>query len=217
MKKQYENLGYYTLELYEERVVLDVVDRAIRDFENEKELFLERPLRSITYYCTRCLYFIIDYSREYRRGDRCYRCRHPLKHVDKLFVKRYSKLLSKYSMRVKPVIVDLFRILVEQIGFSILNYSILYVKFNNHFTSLTETTIYPFIHDGKFKMYLSIILHKFNTEYLDVVDSIENLYTRYGLVGYIGIYETPRRAERLVDKQYIEKPFGNRFDYYKYI
>jgi len=214
-------LGYYTLELYDERVVLSVIDKAIRDFESEKKLFLARPLKSITYYCPRCLYFYVDYSREYRRGDRCYRCKYPLKHVDKLFIKSYSKLLRKYSIRVKPLIRDLFRLFIEHCGFSIFNYSMIYIKFNNYFTSLTETTIYPYRFNGKFTMYLSIILYRFNPEYIDILERLENLYNEYGLNGYIGIYETLGRVERLVKKGYVERSSGyariGGFDYYKYM
>ena len=221
MRIRDKTLGYYRLELYDERVVFETIDKAVRFFEKEKELFLVKPLRSITYYCPRCLYFYIDYSREYRRGDRCYRCSYTLKHVDKLFVKRYSRLLSKYKFRVKPLIRELFKLFIEQSGFSILNYSTIYIKFNNHFTSLTETTIYPSLIGGKFTMYLSIILHRFNPKYFDIVDSIENLYGRFGLIGYIGIYGTPRRVENLTSRGYIEKSSGfaklGGFDYYKYI
>ena len=212
-----QTLGYYTLELYDERVVLSVIDKAIRDFESEKELFLVKPL----YYCPRCLYFYIDYRRDYQRRDRCYRCGYPLKRVDKLFVKRYSKLLEKYRVRVKPLVRDLFRLFIKPSEFSIYKYSMIYIKFNNSFTSSTETTIYPSLKNSRFTMYLSITLNRFNPKYIDIVERLESLYSEYGLTGYITIYETPRRVEELVKKGYIEQSSGyariGGFDYYKQI
>jgi hypothetical protein len=81
--------------------------------------------------------------------------------------------------------------------------------------------VYPYMFNKRFNIHLSVVLHRFNPEYVDIVERLESLYSEYGLSGYIGIYETPHRVERLLERQYIERPSGyariGGFDYYKYI
>jgi len=210
------DLGYYVFELTDESIVLEYINRAIRDFEREKKLFLTREFKNITYYCPKCLFFVIDYAGDYEDGDTCHRCGYPLRHIDKLFVKRYSKLLSKYRFRVKPLIRDLFRLLGEYRAFSIFNYSMLYIRFSNYFTEFTEIFLHPMRVNSRFTMFLSILLDNFNTEYLDIIEKIEELFERYRLMGFIGIFDIDL-SRYLLSKGYRESAGRYKYTYTKNI
>jgi hypothetical protein len=210
-----KKLGWYSrIEIrreYQLERVLNTVDKAISDFEREKEILLERPYSRITYYCPKCYWFIIDLPREYDIRDRCGYCGGKLEYVNREFLREYSKLLREYSVKVKPLIRELFKLLGKCSGFQITSYSEIWLYFENEFTHTTETYLSPV----KGTIHMLAWLNGLDTSRLDIVDRLENLFETHRLVGEIKLWGLNNRVETLIAKGYSERKVLDLYHYDK--
>jgi hypothetical protein len=92
----------------------------------------------------------------------------------------------------------------------------LHIRFSNYFTEFTEIFLYPLLYGGKFTMFLSILLSRFNIEYLNIVERIEELFQKYGLIGFIGIFDVIK-SEYLLNRGYSESAGRYLYTYTKNI
>jgi hypothetical protein len=196
---------------YQIERVLSIVDKAISDFEREKDLLLKKPYSKITYYCPKCYWFIIDLPREYSMEDGCGYCGSKLEYVNREFLENYVKLLGEYRVKVKTLIRELFKLFGKCNGFQITNYSDIWLYFENDFTHTSEIYLSP-IRDT---IHLLVWLNGLDTSRLDVVDKLEELFKKYRLAGEIKLWGFNSRVESLLNKQYTERKVLGAYHYDK--
>lgn len=219
MGERVKNLGYYIPQKkgiqYSDIDVYNTLKKAIRDFEREKYLLIRLPYSRYTYYCSRCYWFMIDLEREIGIDSKCGYCKGELQYANKEFIRHTSKLLVKYLVRVKPVLRELYSIMEYFSDYVVEDYSTIYIEISNESIGLIDIFIYPIRYNGKFTMYMHIVVYKLNPDRLDIVEKLENLINEYGLNGYIWIMNTPDRLESLVVKGYRESIAFNNYNYSK--
>jgi hypothetical protein len=210
-----KKLGWYSrIEIkreYSIERVLNTVDKAISDFEREKEILLEKPYSKISYYCPRCYWFLIDLPREYDVKDGCGYCGSKLEYVNREFLEEYSRLLREYSVKVKPLIRELFEFLGKCNGFQITSYSEIWLYFENEFTHTTEIYLSPI----RNTIHILAWLNGLDTSRLDIVEKLENMIKEYSLVGEIKLWGFDTRVETLIAKGYSERKVLDLYHYDK--
>jgi hypothetical protein len=214
-----KTLGYYTHKEsksgYSGIDVYNTLKKSLRDFEREKYELIKPPYVKFTYWCPRCLWFVIDYTNDYGIDSNCGNCNSRLQYANKKFIRHTSKLLEKYITRVKPILNELHRILGYFRDYVINDYSTLYLEIDNENIGLMDIWIYPHRLNAKFTMYMHIVVYKLNQDRLDIVDKLENLINEYGLNGYIWIMSIPIKLESLAEKGYRESIAFNSYNYSK--
>jgi len=212
-----KKLGWYSRierkREYSIEMVLSIVDKAISDFEREKYTLLEKPYSKITYYCPKCYWFIIDLPREWDIREGCGYCSGKLEYVNREFLDEYSKLLEVYRVKVKELIRELFKLFGKCNGFQITNYSEIWLYFENEFTHTSEIYLSP-IRDA---IHILAWLNGLDTSRLDIVDKLEELIDKYGVVGEIKLWGFNTRVEKLVEKGYSERKVLDVYHYDKEI
>jgi hypothetical protein len=215
MGERLKKLGWYSrIEIVNEyplERVFETIDKAISDFEREKDTLLRNPYRKITYYCPKCYWFIIDLPREWDIKEGCGYCGSKLEYVNREFLEEYSKLLREYSVKVKPLIRELYNMLGKCNGFQITNYSEIWLYFENEFTHTSEIYLSPV----KDTIHILAWLNRLDTSRLDIVDKLENLVKEYSLVGEIKLWGFSNRVESLIAKGYTEKKVIDVYHYDK--
>jgi len=214
-----ETLGYYIAERegigYSGIDVYNTLRKAIRDFEKEKYLLVKPPYLKFTYWCNKCGWFVIDYMDEYDINSKCGYCGGGLQYANKKFIRHTSRLLKKYLVRVKPLILELHRILGDFRDYVVSDYSRIYLEINNEDIGALDIWIYPHRLNGKFTMYILIAVYRLNENRFDIVDELENIIHEYGLNGDLWIVNTPERLSSLTTKGYREYIVFDSFSYSK--
>jgi hypothetical protein len=219
MGETMKKLGWYSrIEIkreYSIERVFETIDKAISDFEREKDTLLKKQYRRITYYCPKCYWFLIDLPREYGIDSDCPICSSKLEYVNREFLEEYSKLLREYSVRVKALIKELFKLFGKCNGFQITSYSEIWLVFENEFTKYVEIALYPIRYNSKNTIYSIIELSELNTSRLDIVDEIERIIDEYGIIGKIQLLHLDTLVEDLFIKGYNESyyPWRDRGKY----